>query len=294
MELSAIRFSFETRHANVHFSNAEVRRSWISAARSSRSRLVSTVSTRSARTAANRSSGKKIRRRMTRISSVLDFLTRCRLTRNWRTNMVMVRRGKHRSKTHVKGLFGPDCLEPLIRSQRPAANSKMKIGMKQAGTILSARLGKYISPSAPTKTRPMRPTISHPLVSSNGRESILLVAAVSEGEQFRLGEVTFQNESGAGALSIDQATLRDQLNLRDGDLLDADMVRDAISKIQKLYANKGYSESVETPLLHLDRARPCYIKLDHTIFSDQMPEATCRLGQTRLAAIAPESGLPES
>jgi hypothetical protein len=29
---------------------------------------------------------------------------------------------------------------------------------------------------------------------------------------------------------------------------------------------------------------PCYIKLDHTIFSDQMPEATRRLGQTRLAA----------
>jgi hypothetical protein len=95
----------------------------------------------------------------------------------------------------------------------------------------------------------------HPLVSSNGRQSILLVAAVSEGEQFRLGDVTFQNESGVGALSIDQATLRDQLNLRDGDILDADMVRDALGKIQKLYANKGYSESVDTPLLHFDRAR---------------------------------------
>jgi Surface antigen variable number repeat len=95
----------------------------------------------------------------------------------------------------------------------------------------------------------------HPLVSSNGRQSILLVAEVSEGEQFRLGDVTFQNESGAGALSVDQATLRDQLNLRDGDILDADMVRDALGKIRKLYANKGYSESVGTPLLHFDRAR---------------------------------------
>jgi hypothetical protein len=56
----------------------------------------------------------------------------------------------------------------------------------------------------------------HPLVSSNGRQSILLVAAVSEGEQFRLGRVTFRNESGDRALSIDQITLRDQLNLRDG------------------------------------------------------------------------------
>jgi Surface antigen variable number repeat len=94
-----------------------------------------------------------------------------------------------------------------------------------------------------------------PLVSSNGRQSILLVASVSEGEQFKLGHVDFRSEPGDRALSIDEVTLRDQLKLRDGDILDADMVRDAISKIQRLYANKGYKESVSTPVLHLDRTR---------------------------------------
>ena len=96
---------------------------------------------------------------------------------------------------------------------------------------------------------------SQPLVLSNGRQSILLVASVSEGEQFKLGHVDFRNEPDNRALSIDEVTLRDQLNLREGDVLDADIVRDALNKIQRLYANKGYRESTGTPVLHFDRTR---------------------------------------
>jgi beta-lactamase regulating signal transducer with metallopeptidase domain len=86
--------------------------------------------------------------------------------------------------------------------------------------------------------------VSEPLGASDGRQSIRLVAKVQEGEQFRLGVLTFQSADPARALSIPAETLRQQIHLHAGDVVDVSEVHAGIERIRKLYGARNSGAEV--------------------------------------------------
>jgi hypothetical protein len=60
--------------------------------------------------------------------------------------------------------------------------------------------------------------ISQPLNLSDGKQSMLIVASIREGQQYRLGNLTFENIDAHHTLTIPAATLREQFQIRNGDL----------------------------------------------------------------------------
>ena len=74
---------------------------------------------------------------------------------------------------------------------------------------------------------------SQPLGLNNGKESILIIAPVVEGDQFRLGSITIQNVTPDRALSISTATLREQFYLRDGDVFNTTEIRTGFDRLRQ-------------------------------------------------------------
>jgi hypothetical protein len=95
---------------------------------------------------------------------------------------------------------------------------------------------------------------SQPLGLTDGKQSILIIASITEGDQFRLRTITIQNVAPDRALSISTATLRDQFHLRDGDLFNTTEIRAGLERLQQLYANRGYAGAIAEPHTEIDSA----------------------------------------
>lgn len=95
---------------------------------------------------------------------------------------------------------------------------------------------------------------SQPLGLADGRQRILMIAPISEGEQFRLKTITIQGVTPDRAPSISLATLRDQFRLRDADLFNMTEVRAGLERLQRLYISRGYAGVSVQPSTEIDSA----------------------------------------
>src|SRR6202030_3112667 len=59
--------------------------------------------------------------------------------------------------------------------------------------------------------------LPQPLGFADGKQLMLIIASITEGDQFRLKTLSIQSVASGGALSIPPATLRDQFHLRNGE-----------------------------------------------------------------------------
>ena len=95
---------------------------------------------------------------------------------------------------------------------------------------------------------------SQPLGLKDGRQSILLIASVAEGDQFQLRSISFQNVTPDRALGMSAATLREQFHLRDGDVFNVTEVRAGLDRLRQLYVSHRCADFTTVPETKIDDA----------------------------------------
>jgi beta-lactamase regulating signal transducer with metallopeptidase domain len=103
---------------------------------------------------------------------------------------------------------------------------------------------------------------SQPLGLSEGKQGILIVASVAEGEQFRLRSISIQNVTPDHALSMSMATLREQFHVRDGDVFNMTEIRAGLNRLRQIYLSRGYADFTTAPETKIDSA---YHRVDLTL-----------------------------
>jgi beta-lactamase regulating signal transducer with metallopeptidase domain len=93
-----------------------------------------------------------------------------------------------------------------------------------------------------------------PLGLLDGKQRILIIATITEGDQFRLGVLAIQNVLLDHALSVPTATLREQFHLRNGDLFKVSELRAGLERVKRSYDAKGYGDAKEEPDITIDDA----------------------------------------
>lgn len=115
---------------------------------------------------------------------------------------------------------------------------------------------------------------------------------IESGHQYRLGNVRIKN-SREGPLVFDEAVLRQQVQLKSGDLFKVSIVREALEGITRLYNTKGYIDMVPAPETDIDETDS---RIDVTIKIDE--ESAYRIGSIEILAPDPSpfnvSHLPQS
>jgi hypothetical protein len=95
---------------------------------------------------------------------------------------------------------------------------------------------------------------SQPLGITDGKQAILIIASVTEGEQFRLGSISIQSTAPDHGLNIAAATIRDQFHLRDGDLFNRTEIGAGLERLRQMYVARGYTSCSMEPDTKLDSA----------------------------------------
>ena len=95
---------------------------------------------------------------------------------------------------------------------------------------------------------------SRSLGLTDGKQAILIIASVTEGEQFQLGSISIQGTAPDHALNIAAATVRDQFHLRDGDLFNRTEIAAGLERLRQLYVARGYASFSMEPDTRLDSA----------------------------------------
>lgn len=78
-----------------------------------------------------------------------------------------------------------------------------------------------------------------------------LAVEVRSGPQYRLGKVRLTGTKDK-PLAFSEGELRQQLDLKTGDLFNASKIRSAMEKITRLYSSKGYLDQVPEPRMDFD------------------------------------------
>ena len=87
---------------------------------------------------------------------------------------------------------------------------------------------------------------------ADGKQRILIVAAVTEGDQFRLGNLKIQGVPPDHALSIPVETLREQFHTKSGDLFNMTDMREGLERLNRMYGNHGYADARVEPDTEVD------------------------------------------
>jgi hypothetical protein len=96
--------------------------------------------------------------------------------------------------------------------------------------------------------------VSQPLGLIDGKQRILIIASLEEGDQFRLGNLAFQKVLPDQEPSISAATLRDQFHLRNGDLFNVTEIRAGLDRLTRLYGARGYADVKTAPDTEVNKA----------------------------------------
>jgi hypothetical protein len=96
--------------------------------------------------------------------------------------------------------------------------------------------------------------VSQPLGLIDGKQRILVIASITEGDQFHLGAFTIQNVAPDRALSFPAATLREQFHLRDGDFFQSDRNPGGTGEIEAVIWAHGFADAKAEPDTELDSA----------------------------------------
>jgi outer membrane protein assembly factor BamA len=81
---------------------------------------------------------------------------------------------------------------------------------------------------------------------------MLAIVHVGQGDQYRVAGITVLNEDSAHALLIPEEQLRQQFQLRPGDVFDTSKLRAGINGMQRLYGALGYADMTATPAVDFD------------------------------------------
>jgi outer membrane protein assembly factor BamA len=93
-------------------------------------------------------------------------------------------------------------------------------------------------------------------VSADGTvRHVSLTVHVDEGLQYKLGDVQFRSANPAAPLVFSDDELRKLIQMRDGDLLSVDKIREALDAMKALYGTRGYIDFVASPLTYVDNER---------------------------------------
>jgi outer membrane protein assembly factor BamA len=118
----------------------------------------------------------------------------------------------------------------------------------QAVSIRSAWLDAGFFKVAPTATVQVigtDPAVQH----------VWLMVHLDEGLQYRLGDVGFRSSDPTAPLVFSNEELRKLLQMREGDLLSADKIREALDAMRRLYGSHGFIDFVATPITYIDDER---------------------------------------
>jgi TonB family protein len=85
------------------------------------------------------------------------------------------------------------------------------------------------------------------------RHLVLVIVHVNEGDQFSAGEISIVNADPARALVIPEGELRQQMQLRTGDVLNVQQIRDGIEAMTRRYGARGYANATIVPQFMFDR-----------------------------------------
>ena len=132
-------------------------------------------------------------------------------------------------------------------------NREYDDGKKLADEVMTGGIRKDFQERGYFKVLAHDP-VSQPMGLSDGKQRILLLVSVEEGDQYRLGTLTIQNVPPDQALSISAATLRDQFHLRNGDLFNVTEIRDGMGRLKQLYGSRGYADVKAAPDTEVDKA----------------------------------------
>lgn len=120
-----------------------------------------------------------------------------------------------------------------------------------AATVAEAGVRNYFQQRGYFKVVVHDP-VTRLLAVRDGKQEVLVNVAVTVGEQYRLGTLTFQSGVAGTALSIPPETLREQFNLRQNDLFNVTEIRTGLEKLGTLYKTRGYPEAVAEPETEID------------------------------------------
>jgi hypothetical protein len=81
---------------------------------------------------------------------------------------------------------------------------------------------------------------SRSLGLDDGKQTLVITASVTEGDQYRVGAISFQTDDPKQTLSIPAETLREQFQFHSGDLLKVSEIRAGLAKVYELYGSKRY------------------------------------------------------
>jgi len=93
---------------------------------------------------------------------------------------------------------------------------------------------------------------AQPLDIKDQKQRILVIAHVKEGQQFRLGDLSFKPADPEGALSFARDRLYQQFAIRTGEVFNVDQIRFGVKRLGTLYASDGYIDFVAEPDLDID------------------------------------------
>jgi len=83
-------------------------------------------------------------------------------------------------------------------------------------------------------------------------EHVLLIIHADEGHQYELGGIQFRSSDPTVPLIFSTAELRNLFKMREGDILSAQKIRDALDALKELYGSRGYIDFVATPLTDIN------------------------------------------
>jgi outer membrane protein assembly factor BamA len=118
----------------------------------------------------------------------------------------------------------------------------------QAVSIRSAWLDAGFFKVAPTAT--VQVISTDPAV-----QHVSLTVHLDEGLQYRLGDVGFRSSDPTSPLVFSNEELRKLLQMREGDLLSVDKIREALDAMKRLYGSHGFIDFVATPITYIDDER---------------------------------------
>ena len=91
------------------------------------------------------------------------------------------------------------------------------------------------------------------LAVRDGKQRVLVSVAVTPGQQYRLGTLSFRTGAGNDP-SVPAATLREQFKLRPDDVFSVGEVRAGLEKVKELYKTHGFPEALLEPQFGFDDA----------------------------------------
>jgi hypothetical protein len=102
-----------------------------------------------------------------------------------------------------------------------------------------------VAPTATVQVISADPVVQH----------VSLTVHLDEGLQYRLGDVRFRSSDPTAPLVFSNDELRKLIQMREGDLLNIDKIREGLDAMKQLYGSHGYIDFVATPITYVDDER---------------------------------------